>query len=214
MNSETPDKTLYLRISRLWIWGTGIAALVGAGLAVTLFPSAAFGRNPTGQFDWKLVGFALAIGIPFAVSQWLTLRFVPRYRKTANISFLVLWIPITSIGITLMMLPLWWTDAVVFFVAPWTAAIVMLPGMIFLGLGQWLVLYRVITARIIWVLRTIAGAAIGAVLGLVVAFGFSFLSLPLEATWAFVLGASIGALQRSALASDLDTDLRRREQPS
>ena len=90
----------------------------------------------------------------------------------------------------------------------------MLPGMIFLGLGQWLVLYRVITARIIWVLRTIAGAAIGAVLGLVVAFGFSFLSLPLEATWAFVLGASIGALQRSALASDLDTDLRRREQPS
>ncbi len=112
------------------------------------------------------------------------------------------------------MLPLWWTDAEVFFFAPWAAAVVMLPGMIFLGLGQWLVLYRVITARIIWVLRTIVGAAIGAVLGLVVAFAFSLVSIPPEATWAFVIGASIGALQRNALVSDLNADLRRREQPS
>ena len=214
MNSETDYDNLYIRLAWLWICGTGISALVGAGLALILFPSAAFARNPTGQFGWNLVGFALAIGIPFAISQWMILRYFPRYRKTAKISFLVLWIPVTSIGITLMILPLWWLDVMVLILAPWVVVVKMLPGMIVLGLGQWFVLYRVITARFIWVLRTILGAAIGAVLGLAVAIALSLISLPLETTWALVIGASIGALQRVVLVSDLDADLRRPDQSS
>jgi len=209
---QLPTKQTASRVLWLWIGGSGIGALVGAILVLTLYPSAAFGRNPTGRFGWHLVGFALAIGIPFAISQWLILRYVLRYRKRVNIPFLVLWIPVTSIGFTFMILPLWWWDAEVFFFAPWYVVVPMLPGMIFLGLGQWFVLYRAITARFIWVLFTMLGAVTGAVLGLVAAF--ILFPLPLEATWAFVVGASIGALQGSVLVSDLDADLRRREQSS
>jgi hypothetical protein len=207
---QLPTKQTASRVLWLWIGGSGIGALVGAVFVLTLYPSAAFGRNPTGQFGWHLVGFALVIGIPFAISQWLILRYVLRYRKGVNIPFLVLWIPVTSIGITFMILPLWWWDAEVFFFAPWYVVVPTLPGMIFLGLGQWFVLYRAITARFIWVLFTIMGAVTGAVLGLVAAFILS--PLPLEVTWAFVVGASIGVLQRPVLVSDLDADLRRREQ--
>jgi len=195
----------------LWIWGSGIGAFVGAVFALALFPSAGFGIHPIGQFSWHLVGFAFSIGISFAVSQWIILRHAARYRKIANIPLLVMWIPVSSIGVTFMILPLWRWDAGVFMYAPWYVVVPMLPGMIFLGLGQWLILYRGITARIIWVLFTIMGAMAGAVAGLVVAF---YLPLPLEATWAFVTAAGIGALQGFVLASDLDTDLRRQETSS
>ena len=73
---------------------------------------------------------------------------------------------VTSIGLTFIILPLWWWDAFVFFIAPHLLVALMLPGMLFLGLAQWFVLYRAITARFVWVLRTILGAAAGALVGL------------------------------------------------
>ena len=97
MTSEMPHKDDLLReqpsfrSSWRWIIGSGIGAGVGASLVLALFPSAAFGGNPTDQFGWHLVGFALAIGILFAILQWLLLRDVLRWLKTANISLLILW---------------------------------------------------------------------------------------------------------------------------
>lgn len=183
----------------LWIFGSGIGAMVGAILALILLPSAGFAVNPTGQFGWNLVGFAFVIGISFAISQWLILTYVPQYRKAVKTPFLGMLIPVSSIGITLMILPLWWWDATAFMNAPWYVVIPMLPGMIFLGLGQWLVIYGVNVARAIWALFTIIGAMTGAVIGLVMAF---FLPIPLEATWAFVTAAGIGAFQGFVLTSD------------
>ena len=195
------------RIRLLWVIGSAAGTLLGGGLALTLFPGAAMGVNPTGQFSWHLVGFALAIGIPFAITQWSILRYFLKDRELANISFLVLWIPVTCAGIASMLFPLWWLDAEILIFAPWYLVIPMLPGMVVLGLGQWLVLHRVIKADFAWVLRTILGAAIGSVLGLVAGLaGVFFLHLPLEATWSLVMGASIGALQSAIVAADHDAD--------
>jgi hypothetical protein len=213
MDDETPKNNQFLTkhiVSRtrwLWVFGSGIGTLVGAGLALSMFPGAAFGRNPIGQFGWNLVGFSLAIGIPIALSQWLILRYVLRYRETANTSFLILWIPVTSIGLVSMILPLWWWSAAEFLFFPPIVVVPMFPGMIILGLGQWLILRQLIAATFTWVVRTIIGAAIGALFGfLVVRLAFP---IPLEAMWAFVIMVSIAALQWTALVRDLDADLRR-----
>lgn len=195
----------------VWLW-TGASALgtsIGAMLALILFPSAAFASNPTGQFSWNLVGFALAIGVPLGVSQWLVLRQLLKYRLANDSLSLHLWIPATSVGIAVMVMPLWWWDAEVFIFAPWVVAYVMFPGMILLGIAQWLILYRLISVRFTWVLRTIAGAAIGSILGLVVAF---FLTpIPLEITWSFLAGAGIGRLQAMGLVSSVFTSTDREE---
>lgn len=190
----------------VWLW-TGASALAtssGAVLALVLFPSAAFGRNPTGQFSWNLVGCALAIGVPLGVSQWLVLRHVLKYRLANNSLFLHLWIPSTSVGIAVMIMPLWWWDAEVFIFAPWTVAYAMFPGMILMGVAQWFILFRLISIRFTWALRTITGAAIGSILGLVVAF--FLMPIPLEVTWSFVAGAGIGRLQAIGLVASLSTD--------
>ncbi len=188
----------------LWVGASGTGALVGARLALTLFPSAAFARNPTGEFGWNLAGFAFSVGIPLAISQWLALRYILRQREAAHSLFLILWIPVTSIGIAVMILPLWWWNAEAFAFMPWLVAFPMLPGMIVLGLAQWLLMYRLISARSVWALLTIMGAAIGSILGLVASF---FLQpIPLELTWAFMTGAGIGVLQAIELVSDLEVD--------
>jgi len=173
-------------------------------LALILFPSAAFARSPPGQYGWSLAGFAFSVAIPLAVAQWLALRHALRGRKAAHSVLVFLWIPVTSIGIALMILPLWGWNAEEFAVLPWLVAFPMLPGMICLGLGQWLLLYRLISARSIWALLTIMGAAIGAILGLVAAFLLQ--PIRLELTWAFITGAGIGALQAIELVSALEVD--------
>jgi len=201
---ELPNQPDGSRALWLWIGASAIGALAGARLALILFPSAAFARNPLGQYDWNLVGFAFSVAIPLAIAQWLALRHALRGRKAAQSVFLFLWIPVTSIGIAVMILPLWAWNAEEFAVLPWLVALPMLPGMICLGLGQWLLLYRLISARAIWALLTIMGAAIGAILGLVAAF---FLQpIRLELTWAFMTGAGIGALQAIELVAALEVD--------
>ncbi|MDA9982817.1 hypothetical protein N9H39_08810 [Gammaproteobacteria bacterium] len=181
---------------------------MGVVFALYQFPDAAFARNPVGQFGWHLVGFASAIGIPLAVSQWVILSYIPKYRKSANVSYLILWIPITSIGIILTILPLWFWDASAFAAMPLLVMAPILPGAIFLGFGQWFVLHQVIMAKITWVARTIIGIAIGATVGLLAAFITPF---PMELTWAFVTGVGIGIFQGGGLTSELDTDLKRQE---
>jgi hypothetical protein len=192
-----------MKPSTIWTIGSALGTLIGAVLALILFPSAAFARNPTGQFGWNLVGFALAIGIPMGLSQWWVLRHILKSRSAKKGLFLHLWIPVTSVGIAVMILPLWWYDAEAFLFMPWLVAYPMFPGMILLGVTQWFLLYQLISARFTWALLTIMGAAIGSILGLVIAF---FLPLPLELTWSFVTGGSIGLLQAIGLSSNLPSD--------
>lgn len=124
------------RVRWIWISSSGIGVLAGASLALFLFPEAAFAVNPTGHFGWHLVGFALSISIPFGLSQWIALRYLLRNRTVSVISSLDLWLPVTAIGIALMILPLWWWDAVVFLYAPWVVVMPMLPGICVLALSQ------------------------------------------------------------------------------
>ncbi len=229
MNGETPTegkhRTKWRASLTRWLWmgGSGVAAWVGADWAPTLFPgvelfvSDAAGstvRSRVGQFSWHLVGLALAVGLPLAVFQCLILLYVPRYREALNTLVLALWIPVTSIGIAVMILPIRWVDAMGSFMAPWLIVMPMLPGMIFLGLGQWIILYQVIAAQGTWILRTITGVIIGSLVGFVAGLFMLELEWAFESMWAFMIGAGIGVLQGNALVRDLDADLRRQEQPS
>jgi hypothetical protein len=56
--SEDEHRTKWHASLTRWLWmgGSGVATLVGAGLALSLFPSAAFGRNPVGQFGYRRCG--------------------------------------------------------------------------------------------------------------------------------------------------------------
>jgi hypothetical protein len=229
LNGETPAaderRTKWRASLTRWIWmgGSGVATWVGADWALSLFPgvelfvSDAGGstvQSNVGQFSWHLVGFALAVGLPFAIFQCLILLYVPRYREALNTLVLALWIPVTSIGIAVMILPLHWFDAMLFFMQPWLIVSPMLPGMLFLGVAQWFILYQAISARGTWVLRTVIGAVIGSLVGFVAGFFMSDSDWAFASTWAFMIGAGIGVLQGNALVKDLDTDLRRQEQPS
>lgn len=219
MNSATTREAELLagkpafRLSWLWILGTGAGALAGAGFALMVFPDAAFGRNPTGQFAWSLVGFALAIGVSIAIAQWAMLRYLPSYRESARLPLLALWIPVTSAAIVVMILPLWWAHADVLASASVTAVAMMLPGTILLGIGQWFVLRMVIAARAIWIPMTIAGVAVGTLVGLAGPFlMFHYYKvIPIDVIWCLATGAFIGAFQRPVLVADLNGDLRRLE---
>jgi hypothetical protein len=193
------------RALALWVGASAVGALAGAQLALLLFPDAAFGRNPVGQFSWHLIGFALCMGFPVAGLQWLALRHLLRKCEPSRRSSLILWIPATSIGIALTILPLWWWDAVVFAFLPVVVLVPMLPGMICLGLIQRLLLEGLILTRYSWTIATIVGGTIGSIVGLIAGFA---LPIPLELTWAFATGAGIGVLQGSVLDSSSETNGR------
>jgi hypothetical protein len=211
-----------LRIKWLWIGASAFGAWAGTIIALFLFPSASFGRNPTGLFSWSLLGFALAIGILPGTFQWLVFRDIAKSREIVRASFLVLWIPVTTIGVTVMILPLWWVSAEAISMTTGGAALVpMLPGAVLLGVAQWLLLHWVMRVRWTWIRQTIFGAWMGSGLGLLYALGYSSLFrgsvqlalfspfISVEPIWALVTGANIAALQTIALLNALNTDLTR-----
>ena len=192
------------RIGWWWVGVNGIGMLIGAEIAMRNFPGAAFAANPTGKFGWHLVGFAFSIAIPSALAQWALLQVTFGSQQLARTSVLLLWIPISSVGLAAMIFPLWWWDATVFVFAPWAVVLPVLPGGILLGLGQWFVLRRIARVDFIWPILTVIGVAAGALVGLIIGFWFP---LPLEITWAFIAGASIGVFQCGAM-SDIAVSLR------
>lgn len=200
---ETHTSPNARRVYWLWVGASAVGISVGAVLAVLLFPSVAFGRRPAGPLDWKTVGFALAVGVPLGLSQWLVLRHVLKSRVAGNDLFLKLWTPVTSVGIAAMILPLYWTNAEGFLWLPFLVAYPMFPGMLLLGFGQWLLLDRLLGGRLAWVLQTIVGAAVGAMFGLFAAL--SLIPFPFELAWGFVTGAMIGLLQGKELVLLLAT---------
>lgn len=184
------------RLTWLWIGASGAGALVGAAIALFLFPIAAFATNPTGKFGWHLVGFAFSLGIPFALAQYAVLRIAVPDRPQIQASVLALWIPVTSIGLAAMIFPFWWWDAMLFIYMPFMVAVPILPGSFLLAFGQWSILNHQGLAGLSWLALTLLGAVLGVFIGFLVAFEFA---LPVELPWALVTGLFIGSLQAIGL---------------
>jgi hypothetical protein len=187
------------KIRWCWIIGSSAALALGAAIALVLYPEARFGRNPVGQFGWYLVGFALCVGLPLALLQCLLLALALQHYSFTRFLGLLLWIPVTSGGIAAMILPLWsLAPAPLLMIVPFIPLLVMLPGMVALGLAQWLILRWLFDIKPLWITYTIIGAIIGAVIGLMVATVMASV-LPLEVMWAGVAGTAMSVLQARVL---------------
>jgi hypothetical protein len=175
-------------------------------LACFVFPSARIGKNPTGHFTWDLVGFAITLGLVFALCQSLALLAVAKLRggrlsrRIAATS--LLWIATTAAGIFAMIFPLWSNDAWVALVG---GVFIMAPGIVLMAALQATTI-RPLTSPTAWLWRTAVGAAAGAfVAPLIVISIASFLPLsyleigvgtfPAEVIWAATIGLSIGVMQ-------------------
>ena len=183
-----------------WIIGSTAAFALGAAIALALFPEAGFeGGNPIGQFGWHLVGFALCLGLPLALLQCLLLALALQHHRLPRVLGLLLWIPATSGGIVAMIFPLWWLPLIAFVFTPLGVVLCMLPGMVALGVAQWLILRSLFDIKPLWIAYTVIGAAIGAAIGLPFALFIGIAMLPDEVTWASVTGAGMGVLQALVL---------------
>jgi hypothetical protein len=191
------------RAGGLWIAASALGALAGAAVALGLFPGAGFARNPTGQFSYQLLWFALTVGLFFAAAQSGVLVHVIRENPGQKPILFLLWVVASTIGIVTMLLPMWWVDADALIFLPYFAFWPMLPGIGLLAVLQWLVLRSALSAGLMWIVLTIVGATIGAVVGLLAALLLAWV-IPLEITWAAVTGASIGLLQRAELTRMLN----------
>lgn len=196
-----------------WILASGLGAGIGAALACTIFPEAGFAENPTGLFSWKLVGFAATIGATFGLFQAGALGALLGDRSWRARIAAMLWLPASAIGIAAMIFPLWWTDAELLLMLPIAVPIAMAPGVMVLAAGQGLLAYSIAPSSN-WFLRTVAGAAIGGLVGLPVAvmIGPILPGLfeapvpgPGETIWAATTGLVIGAIQRRPLERLLES---------
>ena len=195
-------------ITYSWIGVSGLGALVGATIAMAFFPGAAFGENPTGEFGWHLVGFALSIGISFAVAQLLLLRKALEGKRSMSLSLSLLWLVVTAAGILTILLPLWWMRWGQVLLAPqWTVSL-MFPGSLVLGFGQRIVLGMIGKSSNRYVLLTCFGVAVGGYLGLIGAMLLMFVSqalLPIDHMWAMLFGLTVGAFQCRPLARTIES---------
>jgi len=185
-------------IKYLWAGVSGLGALVGATIAVAFFPGAAFAENPTGEFSWHLVGFALSIGVSFAVAQWLLLRKALEGKTVMSASLSALWLIASTAGIVAILLPLWWMNWGQVLLAPHMTVSVMIPGSLVLGFGQRIVLGQLGKASNRYAWLTCFGVAAGGYLGLIGAFLLMFVSnalLPINHMWALLFGSIVGAFQ-------------------
>lgn len=191
-----------------WIGVSGLGALLGATIAVVFFPGAAFAENPTGQFGWHLVGFALAVGIAFSAAQWLLLHSTLQYKKAMSGWLSSAWLIVSTVGIAMILLPLWWMPWGQLLLAPYKTVSAMIPGSLVLALGQWFILGRIGESGADYVWLTCLGVAAGGYLGLIAAFLLSLLTgalLPIEHAWALLFGLTVGAFQSRPLARVIDS---------
>ena len=166
-----------------WTVGSGLASLLGAHLALSWYPQAGFAQNPTGQFEWYLVKFAFTLSIPIALWQLLVLVVALRTDISCWLLKLVFWLPVTSMGIVAMILPLWWWNASFLLTLPFIAFIPLVPGVTALAILQSLILRGLLRHSSLWVAQTIVGVVLGAMAGLFIAIT---IPAPIELTWAFV----------------------------
>jgi len=194
-----------LRIAWLWIGSSAVGFLVGAVLAGMAFPSPPIDPGAMegikNQYDWREAAYALTVAVPFAISQWLVLRYLLAAYEVPGQAKSVLWIGVTCIGIAAMIflmpigLPMLFLPMIV---EP------MFPGIVLLGLGQWLVLRLLIKARFFWPLLTIVGAVLGTYLAVLASLTTGL------AGWGLVFGGCIGTFQATVLTAEFNADSKRR----
>lgn len=184
----------------LWTGAAALALACGATLAVTFVPGARFGVNPTGHFGWHLVWFAFLVGAPLATVQFLLLLGIFPPRGFSRLLLAVLWIPVTCGSVVAMLLPMWWWAADTFVAMPISVIMPPLPGAALLGLTQGLLLWGLAGSPGYWMISTIIGAALGCVVGLIIALVTPY---ALEVVWALVTGLGIGISQAYALVDVL-----------
>jgi WD40 repeat protein len=193
------------RITSLWIGGSAEGFLMGAVLAGTAFPGPPIYPGAMegikNQYDLREAAHAFTVAVPFAVSQWLVLRYVLAIHEVPGKAKSVLWIAVTSIGIAAMMflmpigLPMLFLPMIL---EP------MLPGIVFLSLGQWFVLRLLIKARFFWALLTIVGAVLGTYLAVMASLTAGVMG------WGLVFGGCIGTFQATVLTAEFSADLKHR----
>ncbi|TNF98005.1 MAG: hypothetical protein EP297_09180 [Gammaproteobacteria bacterium] len=189
----------------VWALTSGSSAALGAYVAVRFFPEAGFAQNPTGEYSVALFAFACLIGLALAAAQYVVLRKIFLHHSRSVDAWLLSWIPATVIGVLLLITPLYLFDAADILRAPWLLALIMLPGAVALGIGQWVILRHYEIMEVAWIVRTTIGTLLGACLGLIGAFtffAFDTFSSPglMEPVWAGCIGLGLGLFQGELLS--------------
>jgi len=172
---------------RFWILATTLGALVGAIVAVNLFPTVVFLENPIGRLYYNVFrfsvwlallenygsnvfGFSLCLAIPSSIGQWLALRRFLKYLGASKKQDW-LWLLITTVCIVATVLPLWiWSAgagiSIISILAPYLFIIPLFPGGILLGIMQCLFLSWVFGFKRtwLWILLTTTGVTSGSAL--------------------------------------------------
>lgn len=182
-----------------WTLLTGAALGFGALLARMLVPEAGFGMHPTGKYDASILGFSLIAGLPLGICQFLALRHWTKKASLPSCENLFLWFPVTTIGVMAILLPLWSFSAMELLIVPPLAAIVMIPGLLILGVGQWWSVRKGNLVSSKWILRTVFGGAFAALTGILLGFVAGYGSIPIEFAWGSITGLVLGAIQGNEL---------------
>lgn len=186
-------------LAGIWLVSPVIGCAAGAIAAVGLYPELGFAENPTGEYHPEMLLFAGLVGLGLALGQALA------FIVTQALAWwrVLLWVPLTTVAVMGMIMPLWWVNAEVLLLVPWYAAFQLGPGLLALGVLQAFLLHpRIEWWR--WLGWTLLGGAIGAVAGLFVGGMLSYI-LPFEAGWAGSVAAGMALLQRMMLVR-LDKD--------
>ena len=196
-----------LNLLFVWTLISGVSTSLGAYIAVQLFPEAGFAQNRIGDYNITLFAFPFLIGLALGLAQYAMLRSILTKQSRPVGSWLVFWIPVTAIGILVLIAPLYFFLAEDMLRAPWLPALIMLPGAFILGFGQWLILRRHEITGAAWITRTAIGTLLGASLGLITAFsfiGFAAFSRGglIEPVWACYVGLGLGLFQGNHLSKE------------
>lgn len=191
----------------VWIGASALGAILGSILAVDVFPSAGFGRNPTGLYGPNVFGFAFLISAPLAIVQWLALRWIlPSLDVVARRAWI--WVPVSLLGWMATALPLWSVPAEVLVFVPVYWIVPLLPGSVVLGLMQWSYWARYYTVNWAWIALTVAGAFVGAflvpvamILGFYLQSSGAFWFPDFEILCALMIVMGVSALQAIAMVN-------------
>jgi hypothetical protein len=194
-----------------WSLLSGIGMGAAAVHALRVFPEAAAGKYTGGIFDVPVVGFSSIIGAGLGLGQLAALMVLPglveRGPSSAQRAGLgVYWILASAIGIALTLIPLWGLKLSQLLGAPIALPALMLPGLAILGLLQALAIETLGVSLQKWVVRTILGGLLGALLT-PVAYGIAVAVAPgstLDVAGSGCIGLCVAWLQAGAFRRELE----------
>jgi hypothetical protein len=194
------------RLGWRWVMASGVSALTGE------FAASWFWHGPSLAPDWMTVGYFFVIGLIFGTGQSLALRLsAPWLRPAPSLLTHGLWTLTTAAAVVLMGAHFWATSGdtglMLSAMFPPVALAFMLPGAVFLGCSQWILLrlagaFRISTPMggVSWVWATLAGVSLGVVIGFPASIGVEMAADIHSPTiwvpiWFGMLGLAIGVAQ-------------------